>query len=108
MSSSIENAARLMKEAIETGDLSKVEMALKCIDTPDKIFIEWHIDDVISRANEIKEFRENQIIPTEEQARDILHAMEHRHDCNLGIIWDTVDDYLLELKKENGEQYVRS
>lgn len=103
MSSSTENAVRLMKEVIETGELSKLESAIKYIDTPDKIFIEWCIEDVISRAKDLKDFRKNQVTPTDEQAREILQAMDRRHDCNLGITWDTIDDYLWNLNKENGE-----
>lgn len=27
---------------------------------------------------------------TDEQALDVLHAVEHRHDANIGINWDVI------------------
>jgi hypothetical protein len=56
------------------------------------LIISWCIEDVMDRAEE-------QGIPcTEEQAHNILASMDHHHDCNYGITWDTIDFWLSELK----------
>lgn len=50
-----------------------------------EISIKWHIEDVQERAKEIE------INLTDEQASDILQLMEKRHDCTIGINWETID-----------------
>jgi hypothetical protein len=62
----------------------------------DKITITWHKDDVIQRA------QENQnLIVTDEQAREILKLIEKEYDCNCGITWDTLDYCTSEYFEEN-------
>jgi hypothetical protein len=51
----------------------------------DFITITWHIDDVIIRAKE----RKRKV--SKKDARIILAAVKHYHDCNLGITWETLD-----------------
>lgn len=57
----------------------------------DRRIIVWGIVDIIDRAKETK-----RKIPTKERAQEILDEMMHRHDCNYGITWDTIDHYLEE------------
>ena len=51
----------------------------------DSISITWNIRDVIERG------KNNDIIITEQEAREILAQIEHNHDCNLGVNWDVID-----------------
>lgn len=61
-----------------------------------KLIITWCIEDVIERA------KERDIKVTKKQAREILTIIDRRHDCNIGISWDTLDcwtdDYFDNLK----------
>jgi len=50
-----------------------------------EIQITWHIEDVIYRG------KERGINLTEEEAADILHYMDRKHDANIGINWDVID-----------------
>lgn len=50
-----------------------------------EIAIKWHIEDVKMRGKQRK------IELTDEQASDILQIVEKRHDCEIGISWDTID-----------------
>jgi len=52
----------------------------------------WTQEDVVERANE----RNMTISPAE--AQEILDLMDRKHDCSIGITWDTIDVYLDELK----------
>ena len=51
----------------------------------------WCEGDVLSRAKELG------IEITREQAQDILDNIDHQQDCLLGISWDTLDAYIVEL-----------
>ena len=57
----------------------------------------WHIDDVIEQAENNGE----QI--TIEEARKILQLIDKNHDCNIGINWDVIDnwvDFVVGLRKK--------
>jgi len=54
----------------------------------------WCEYDVLERA------KEKGIKCSREQAGDILDQMDHRQDCSMGISWDTIDCYLLDLETE--------
>ena len=62
----------------------------------DIITITWHKDDVIERAQETQN-----LIVTDDQAREILKLIESGYDCNCGITWDTLDYYTSENFEEN-------
>ncbi len=64
------------------------------IDPKEDIAIIWGYEDVIGRAEEM-----DYKIPTKEEAIDILSVMKHKHDCTLGITWETIDYYLAEFGK---------
>jgi hypothetical protein len=59
----------------------------------DKAAFVWQVEDVLDRAKDMgKEI-------TEDQALDVLSAMESDHDCCIGINWDVIDyhtDWVLE------------
>jgi len=51
----------------------------------------WCEDDVLGRAVELG------IECSREQAKDIIATIDRKQDCELGITWDTIDCYLLEI-----------
>lgn len=69
-------------EAIKEGDTKR---ALKLLESPDTIFIEWSIDDVLEVAKQQK----RRI--TKKQAREILSNIERHHDAELGVNWMTIE-----------------
>lgn len=69
-------------EAIKEGDTKR---ALKLLESPDTIFIEWGIEDVLEVAKQQKKRI------TKKQARTILQNIEHRHDAELGVNWLTIE-----------------
>ncbi len=54
----------------------------------DTISIVWSLEDVESRA------KDNGYTLKDGEAMKVLTLLKEKHDCNLGITWDTVDDYL--------------
>jgi len=56
----------------------------------DKMAVVWCTNDVIERG------KEKGINITEERAVEIIKEMHHRHDCEYGITWNTIDFYLTE------------
>jgi len=52
----------------------------------------WSEDDVLERAKELG------IKCSRAQAREIIDSIDHKQDCSLGITWDTIDNYLYEIK----------
>jgi len=78
---------------IETKSASKYEREetrmlkeiISLLDTKDVIFIEWGVDDVETRAEELH------LQITKKQAQDVLERIDRIHDCNYGITWETID-----------------
>lgn len=60
----------------------------------DTISISWGVEVVEQRATE------NGYLLGEGEALTVLHLLKEKHDCNLGITWDTIDDYLSSLVPE--------
>ena len=50
-------------------------------DEDDEISIVWSVDDVKEQCNWL----------TDEQARDVLHNLKHKHDACIGINWDVIN-----------------
>ena len=55
---------------------------------PDWMTEHWHIDDVIEQAENNGE----QL--TTGQAREVLRLIEKNHDCEVGINWDVIDNWV--------------
>lgn len=51
--------------------------------------VRWTTADFIGRAEE-----RGTVVPTEEQAQELLERMIQKHDAELGITWVTIDCYL--------------
>ena len=73
---------------------------------PDVIRIEWGVEDFEGRAidketmaDEREEYDEPILIYDRSKFAFALSIMEHKHDCNYGITWDTVDYFLDEYCK---------
>ena len=47
----------------------------------DEISIVWSVDDVKEQCKWL----------TDEQARDVLHNLKHKHDACIGINWDVIN-----------------
>jgi hypothetical protein len=63
---------------------NKLDLAL----SPDWISLQWHISDVQGCVGG------DHAPMSDEDARDILAEMEHRHDASNGVTWDTINHYV--------------
>ena len=57
----------------------------------DSIHIEWHIDDVHG---------ESKYTLTDDQCREVLRRVKHRHDCNVGINWEVLSYHIADVAIE--------
>lgn len=73
---------RSCREVNERAILGYVE------DEAETISIRWSVKDVEERA------KENGYRLKAGEALKMLELLKERHDCNIGITWDTIDDYL--------------
>ena len=48
----------------------------------------WQVEDVTQQA------ADRGIKISEDEAQEIIERMEDKHDCSIGITWDTIDYYL--------------
>jgi hypothetical protein len=71
-------------------DPNKGAKALKIFERywEDKIAIIWSAEDVIAEA------KQNGKRCSKEKAQEILQSLYDDHDCNYGITWQTIDEYL--------------
>jgi len=67
--------------AAQCFDFGSADFEVRELDEEDdEISIVWHIDDVKEQCNWL----------TDEQARDVLHNLKHKHDGEIGINWDVI------------------
>ena len=52
----------------------------------------WSKEDFLDRALEAHGYD----LYTEDEAQEDLEEMIEKHDCNYGITWDTLDDYIIQ------------
>ncbi|WP_461791463.1 hypothetical protein [Pedobacter sp.] len=55
----------------------------------DRISIVWSLEDIQERA------KQGGYILKEGEALKVLELLRERHDCNIGINWDVIDDYII-------------
>lgn len=67
----------------------------KLLSDPDIGYVAWEKNDVLERA------QKRSIKITEEHARNVIEEAIYRHDCTLGITWDTLDVYLDEYQEDH-------
>jgi ABC-type Zn uptake system ZnuABC Zn-binding protein ZnuA len=65
-----------------------IQEVITTLTNPDMILIEWGVEDVYEKGKE----KDLQI--SEEDARELLSDMAHKHDASIGINWDVIDAYL--------------
>jgi hypothetical protein len=53
-----------------------------------EISIIWSTEDVLHQA------KQKGVKLTEDEANEILLEMERKHDADIGINWETIDDYI--------------
>ena len=61
------------------------------IDKDGYIHIKWHIDDVKATAERMG-ITSGHV--TDEDAREILEIVKHRHDASVGINWDVIEVHI--------------
>lgn len=62
-------------------------------DDTEMAFVIWLPEDVIQQAKERKVYIPTLQIPKLEQAKLIIDKIHRKHDCTIGITWDTLDFY---------------
>ena len=58
------------------------------------ITIEWSTEDIISRSEELTLHGLASPL-TEAQANTILHLLKRHHDASVGINWEVIDYYIM-------------
>jgi hypothetical protein len=74
--------------------VAEAEAAVKREFNPDWMSEWWHIDDVAMQAESSGESL------TEDECRDVLARIKHKHDCNTGINWDFIDYWIEDVIKD--------
>ena len=64
-----------------------------------EISIIWSTEDVLHQA------KEKGVKLTEDEANEILLQMERKHDADIGISWQTINDYIDDLVEERDYSY---
>jgi hypothetical protein len=70
------------------GSKAEAEMAVKRHFDPDWMSEWWHSDDIIEQAENNGE----QL--TYKEAQEVLRLMSKYHDCEIGINWDVIDNWV--------------
>jgi len=72
----------------EGRSVAEAEGAIKRAFDPDWMAEWWHSDDIIEQAENNGE----QL--TYEEAQEVLRLMSKYHDCEIGINWDVIDNWV--------------
>ena len=69
----------------------------------DTISLEWTTDDVKLQLK--NRGQENSL--TNDECRDVLHRLLHKHDATIGVSWDVMDVYINDelSRKENNANH---
>lgn len=59
-----------------------------------EIHITWTTEDIVSRSEELTLHGLASPV-TEAQANTILHLLKRHHDANVGINWEVIDYYIM-------------
>ncbi len=73
------------------------ELVHELLKADGQIGIIWSVQDVISRAK-----NHGILNITNEQAMEVLKNVEHSHDCEFGVTWETFDYHIQDV---TGEEY---
>ena len=61
---------------------------------PNEITISWHIEDVQQQDSTL----------TDDEARQVLQLIKHKHDANIGVNWEVIDAWIDYFKRERIEK----
>ena len=65
--------------------MNEVEKAKQVLKDAGYVDTLWHIDDIIGKAEDMN------VILTEDQVNAVRADIEHNHDANYGVDWDTIE-----------------
>ena len=82
------NLADNLRESFATTQAALKALAEADIQDDEKITLSWHVDDIKGQA----ENRSMKI--TDQQAKDVLQAVKHKHDACIGVNWEVIDFHL--------------
>jgi len=68
--------------------MNSLQEVYDMLDDPNEGFLQWSADDFIDLAKQQSRYI------SEEKAQEALRHMIRKHDCTLGITWDTLSCYL--------------
>jgi hypothetical protein len=78
--------------------VAEAEMAVKMAFNPDWVAEWWHIDDIIQQDDGAEDEPHSDL--TEDEAREVLRLMIKEHDCEVGINWDVIDNWIDHVKDQ--------
>jgi hypothetical protein len=78
--------------------VAEAEMAVKMTFNPDWVAEWWHIDDIIQQDDGAEDEPHSDL--TEDEAREVLRLMIKEHDCEVGINWDVIDNWIDHVKDQ--------
>jgi hypothetical protein len=77
--------------------VAEAEMAVKMVFNPDWMAEWWHIDDIQSFHDYDEDDPERL---SDDEAREVLRLMEKYHNCEVGINWDVIDNWIDHVKDQ--------
>ena len=80
---------------------AEAEGAVKRAFDPNWVADWWHIDDIIEQDNGAEDEPYSDL--TEDEAREVLRLMIKEHDCEIGINWDVIDEWIDHVKQQRKE-----
>jgi hypothetical protein len=81
--------------------VAEAEMAVKMAFSPEWMAQWWHISDIYSCASGFEEEDAGDI--SNEEAQEVLRLMEKYHDCEVGINWDVINNWIDHIKSQRRE-----
>jgi hypothetical protein len=82
---------------IPNGKIDEAIYAVKRQFDPDWMASWWHIEDIHDKANGWT-LDESKAI-SDEEAREVLRLMDKYHDCEVGINWDVIENWIDKVKE---------
>jgi fructose-bisphosphate aldolase class 1 len=106
----LKEMAKSLEEAGLLIPVLEPEMAVKQVvdcmkkSWEDKIAVVWDVHDVKSTTIAGSDLDVEDSWMTDEEAREILQEMDHRHDASIGISWDVIEVYVDDLKYKKKQE----
>lgn len=76
------------KRMVLTESVEETEITELVAPDPNTISIKWSAIDVKERAKQIE------VEITDDQAKEVLSLMDNKHDANIGINWEVIDEWI--------------